>query len=299
MSLVVSSGWKTPFTKMEEVIDWANTVRPEMKKLSDAKLSKMISHQCCSLVTIMYNSPGFIPAHIPIMHSKWVKNYPLDPNYDFAFQIEGAYSIAIPYVKVSMEKDPWNDFRAEMVFIPWDGVIYANWYGDDRDFEKLATKDFTSFWYDGRTDGGDEVPWKEYEARGKVWSDIFDKYDNSASAGVIVDLLPQTWMSSSMRLRIDEEYRKKIIKNDVVESKLYKEWLEVNKEWAELSIKEHGPFSVFDKFRDWVKGEGSQRRDEVEIYHLNKFPSVDRLNAYLDMKPADVMAELRDNNGGS
>jgi len=201
-------------------------------------------------------------------------------------------SIAIEYEALSRERNPTMDFRSEMVFIPYDSKIYAIWYGDDRDWEKyLTTLGWEEYWYDGRSDG--DIPYEEYEARGKIWSKIFDTVDSPSEAGVVINLLT----SKSYRYKkqeIGDEKRNKIIEMYVNDHALYEFWLNLkdNKLLIEEKMKTSGPFSVYDSYREWVKIEGNNKKQSLIEEYSQIYPSVEKLNQYFSMKPIDILNDL-------
>lgn len=294
MSTVIMNAWKTPFKNLDEIVNWAIEFRPKMYEAADQKFNKIVTNLTLNVIDYIYKNKS-LPKKIVNTISKRYNPGDLNPDYELSWQVAMETGVAIKYESLSMERDPFMDFRSEMVFIPHDGKIYTIWYGDDRDWEMLfSSLGWEEYWYDGRTDGDGDIPYEEYEARGKTWSDIFDRVNTPSEAGMVVDLLAGKYYHYKKQI-INEEKRSNIIKLFVSDHALYEYWLalEDNKAWAEENIKTRGPFTVYDKYRDWVKTEdGKAMRDKLTKEYSNKYPSVEKLNQYFLMKPIDILKDL-------
>ncbi len=293
MSMVIMNAWKTPFTNLDEVVDWSISFRPKMREAADQKFNKLVTNLTLNAIDYIYKNKS-LPEKTVNTISKRYNPGNLNPDYELSWQVAMETEIAIKYESLSVERNPIMDFRSEMVFIPHDGSIYTIWYRDNRDWEKLFSSiGWEEYWYDGRTDG-DEIPYEEYEARGVVWSKIFDKVNSASEAGVTVDLIAGKYYHYKKE-EITEERRDKIIKCYVSDHALYKYWLnlEDNKTWAEENIKTNGPFTVYDKYRDWIKTEdGKTVYENLTREYSEKYPSIEKLNQYFSMKPIDILKDI-------
>lgn len=294
MSMVIMNAWKTPFKTLDEVINWANEFRPKMKELADEKFNKLVTNLTLNIIDYIYKNKTLPEKTISTLSNRYNPGK-LDPNYDLSWQVAMEASVVIKYETASVERDPFMDFRSEMVFIPHKGKIYAQWFGDDRDWEKVLNSiGWEEYWYDGRTDEGD-VPYKEYQKRGKVWYEIYDKVNTASEAGVVVDLSNKYY--NYKKQIITEEKRNNIIKLYVNDHALYDYWLNLsnNKTWAEENIKSHGPFTVYDKYREWMgTEEGKTKKQSLIKEYSHVYPSVEKINQYFSMKPCDILKDLEE-----
>jgi len=294
MSMVIMNAWKTPFKNLQEIVDWAISFRSKMSELADDKFNNLVTNFTLNTIDYIFKNKTIPEKTITTLSNRY-SPAPLNPDYSLIWQIEMETSMAIKYETLSTERNSMMDFRSEMVFIPYDGEIYAIWYGDDRDWEKyLSTLGWEEYWYDGRTDEGD-VPYKEYQKRGEIWSKIFDKVNSSSEAGVVVDLLASKYYRYNKQ-EINEERRKKIIEIYVNDHALYEFWLNLNdnKLWAEEKIKTNGPFSVYDEYRKWARTEGKDKKQFLIKEYSQIYPSVEKINQYFSMKPIDILKDLEE-----
>ncbi len=293
MSMIIMNAWKTQFKTLNEVVDWSINFRPKMYEAADQKFNKLVTNLTLNIIDYIYKNKS-LPEKTVNTISKRYNPGDLNPNYELSWQVAMETGIAIKYESLSLERNPVMDFRSEMVFIPHGSDIYAIWYGDDREWENLlSSPGWEEYWYDGRTDG-DDIPYEEYENRGKIWYEIFDKVNSASEAGVTVDLLAGKHYHYK-KSEITEERRNKIIGLYIDDHLLYEYWLALkdNKVWAEENIKTHGPFTVYDKYRGWTKTEdGKAMRDKLIKEYSSKYPSVEKLNQYFSMKPIDILKDL-------
>lgn len=294
MSMVIMNAWKTPFKTLDEVVAWGIGFRPKMRELADEKFNNLVTNLTLNTIDYIFKNKSLPEKTIDII-SKRYNSFSLKPDYDLSWQIEMEASIAIKYEAISMEKNSSMDFRSEMVFIPYNGNIYAQWFGDDREWEKIFDSiGWEEYWYDGRSDGDGDIPYEEYEARGKIWSKIYDKVDTSSEAGVVIDLLANKYYRYKKQV-ITEERRNKIIGLYIDDHLLYEFWLNLNdnKIWAEEKIKTNGSFSVYDKYRGWTKTEeGKSKKNFLIDEYSKKYPSTEKINKYFSMNPAEILKDL-------
>ncbi len=292
--MVIMNAWKTPFKNLDEIVNWAIEFRPKMREAADQKFNNLVTNLTLNIIDYIYKNKS-LPEKTIRTISKRYNPGDLNPDYELSWQVAMETEVAIRYEAISIEKNPTMDFRSDMVFIPHNGNIYAIWYGDDRDWEKLfSSLGWEEYWYDGRTDSDGEIPYEEYEARGEIWSEIFDRVNTPSEAGMVVDLLAGKYYHYKKQI-ITEEERSNIIKLFVGDHALYEYWLALadNKAWAEENIKTHGPFTVYDKYRGWTNTEdGKTMRDKLTKEYSSKYPSVEKLNEYFSMKPADILKDI-------
>jgi len=292
MSMVITNAWKTPFKNLDDIVNWSISFRPKMSELANEKFNNLVTNFTLNIIEYIFKNKK-LPEKIITTLSNRYNPLSLSPDYSLMWQVEMETSIAIKYENLSIERNPAMDFRSEMVFIPYKGKIYSIWYGDDRDWEKyLSTLEWKEYWYDGRSDEGD-VPYKEYQKRGKIWSKIFDTVDSPSEAGVIIDLLAKKTYRYKKQ-EINEERRKKIIEMYIDNHILYEFWFNLgnNKSQIEEKVETSNLFSAYGKYSEWVKTEGKDKRHSlIEEYH-QIYPSIEKINQYFSMKPIDIFNDL-------
>ena len=298
MSMVVSNAWKTPFKNMEDIISWAQSIRPEIKNLAQKKFDDIVVNLTMSIINSIVDT-GKLPDKIDTIRSeRFVSSF--EPNYELCWLVAQEVYLALNFQQNSVERNPVFDFQCDVVFIPYDGIIYAIWFGDEPAFMKLvdSTPSFEDFYYDGRSDGGEE-----YSAREKIWSNVFDKFSTPSDVGVTVDLLPNKpyeFSQKSIQVHVTEELRQWRITRTVGDTLAYRAWLEIgdNKAKTQKLIDDGKYFSATEEYRDWKKSEeGVAMISQITSDYDSKFPSTEKLIKYFSMKPNYILEDLGGING--
>jgi hypothetical protein len=101
-------------------------------------------------------------------------------------------------VKKTQRRDPLVDFEFTISLMPFEGQVYGIVYTEQREWQSLwMDKPFIiDFSYWDNTDPPEELPYEEWEERGRVWSTIFDGAIMSAPsmAGFNADCTHDTLM---------------------------------------------------------------------------------------------------------
>lgn len=279
--MVISTGKKTTFKNIEEIIVWANKIRPEMKKLAEEKMNKNIAQAIMHVVSDIYLYKK-IPKNFNLVFSKRYNEDMLNPKYSLGLQAEGEIYSAAKYDACSSERNPDVDFRSELVVIPYKGEFYAIWYGEDKSFKRFVDSqpELQDFWYDGRIDEPEDMEYEEYSAIGDIWNDIFKEYWKPTEVGVVINLLPEIPLvqDENKIAEIMTRQRSKVVREIATyhdDSGAHAVWLNANPENQAIydKAKEEQSITAYLEYKKWVVGDGKDIIEEYVKKHENTFPS--------------------------
>lgn len=295
MSLVVSNGFKTSFKTIEEIVDWGKAKRVEVEKAAIDKMIYKIAGNFLATMTQIYSYKK-LPRDVAFDYDNDNKSE-LHMETPLLFQIIGDTRRAAKNTEQSMRRNPEYDFRCEVIFIPHKGEIYAIEFGDDKEFYSLISSDdhFEEFWYDGRSDGGPEIDYKEYEKRGKIWNDIFTPNDVPSEVGMTLDLLPNLpWRIEEEKIaeKMQERYEQ-FFNLMIRESFLMREWEEANKDFVEENVKAQKYFFLVTEFKEFAESEeGRKRFEELKNQHKETFPPKDSIVDIIELTAEEIFEKL-------